>query len=214
MFRKKLLIALVFVAAGFVLLQIPVTQLAGSKAKFTAFDAFGPLAGAFLGPIVGAASVFLMQLGNFLFHGSSWTDTGAVIRLFPMIFAAIYLGTRGRWKLVVPVAAIIAWNLNPIGRTVWFYSLFWLIPIAATLWGERWILTRALGATFTAHAVGGALWIWFFHLPAAVWIGLIPIVAVERLIFAVGMTVGYLVLSHVKELRRLPARRELPARPA
>lgn len=214
MFRKKLLIAVVFVVVGFALLQIPVTQLVGSKAKFTAFDAFGPLAGAFLGSWIGAVSVFLMQVANFIFHGSSATDTGAVIRLFPTIFAAIYLGSRGRWKLVVPVAAIIAWNLNPIGRSVWFYSLFWVIPVLATLWGERWMLTRALGATFTAHAVGGALWIWFFHLPAAVWIGLIPIVAVERALFAVGMTLGYLVLSHVKELRRLPARRELPARPA
>ena len=62
------------------------------------------------------------------------------------------------------------------------------------------MLARALGATFSAHAVGGALWIYAFSLPAAVWQGLIPIVAIERSIFALGIAGTYLVFNNALDL--------------
>ena len=46
--RKKLWFFLGFTTLGIVALQVPLTQLAGSSVKFTLFDAFGPIAGAFL----------------------------------------------------------------------------------------------------------------------------------------------------------------------
>jgi len=58
-------------------------------------------------------------------------------------------------------------------------------------------LARALGATFTAHAVGGALWIWVFALPAPVWISLIPIVALERSLFALGICVSFVLVNNL-----------------
>jgi len=56
---------------------------------------------------------------------------------------------------------------------------------------------RSLGATFTAHAVGGAIWIWVFNLPAAVWISLIPVVIMERGIFALGISASYILMNNV-----------------
>lgn len=185
--NQKLLFFILFVGLGLAALQVPLVHLAGSKAQFTLFDSFGPIAAGFIGTMPGMFAVFLMQFINFLIHGSQVVDIGTIIRFIPMLFATMYFGKRTKLNLIIPVLAIIAFNLNPIGRTVWFYSLFWLIPIVCYFWQEKFLLARALGATFTAHAVGGAIWIWSFHLQASIWVSLIPIVIVERLVFAMAM---------------------------
>lgn len=194
--KKQLLFFIAFVAVGFLLLQVPLTRLAGSKATFTLFDAFGPTAGGFLGGPAGALAALLMQLSNFLAHGALTQDAGTLIRLLPMMFAALYFGRKTRLNVLVPTIAISAFVAHPVGREVWFFSLFWLIPIVCSFFQERFLLARALGATFTAHAVGGALWIYFVPIPAAVWVALIPVVVVERLLFAGGIAVSYLLINH------------------
>ena len=93
--------------------------------------------------------------------------------------------------------AIIAFVVHPIGRTVWYFALFWTIPIIAYFLRDKFLLARALGATFSAHAVGGALWIWFFALPAPVWISLIPVVALERTLFAIGICVSFVLVNNL-----------------
>ncbi len=186
-----------FIVIGFIALQIPTTQLVGSGAKFTLFDAFAPIAGGFLGSIPGAISVLIMQILNLAWHGFNIPDAGTVIRLFPVMFAAIYFGSHTRLNIIVPILAMIAFVANPIGREVWYFSLFWLIPVAAYFFQDKSLIVKSLGATFAAHSVGGALWIWAFSLPKTVWISLIPIVAMERLIFALGIAASYLVANNV-----------------
>lgn len=197
--NQKLLFFVLFVVLGLASLQVPLVHLAGSKAQFTLFDSFGPIATGFMDTIPGVAAVLLMQVINFLVHGSRVLDLGTIIRFVPMLFAAWYFGQRTKLNWIVPILAIISFNLNPVGRSVWFYSLFWLIPIICYFWQDRFLLARSLGATFTAHAVGGAIWIWAFHLPKAVWIGLIPVVIVERLIFALAMAGLYLAVKTIIE---------------
>lgn len=194
--KRDILFILIFAVLGFIALQVPVTQLVGSKAKFTLFDAFGPIAAGFIGVVPGVIAVFLMQFVNFLVHGAQVVDAGTVIRFFPMLFAAWYFGRKTRFDWIVPTLAIIAWNVNPIGRSVWYFSLYWLIPIVMYFFRERFLLARALGSTFSAHAVGGALWIWVFALPKAVWVGLIPVVALERALFAIGIALMYVVFNN------------------
>ena len=168
----------------------------------------------FLGSIWGVLAVFLMQVGNFVFHGISNIDKGSVIRLVPTLFAVVYFSAVGKSKfsgkrlLLIPTLSILAFNIHPIGRTVWFYSLFWLIPIVVWPFRERFLLLRSLGATFSAHAVGGAIWIWAFNLPAAVWVGLIPVVILERSIFALGISASYILMNNV--MGYLGSRRLLP----
>lgn len=182
---------------GFIALQIPVAELAGSKVKFTIYDAFAPIAGSFIGSIPGVMAVFLMQFFNFLVHGAQIQDAGTIIRLFPMLFAVLYFSKKGKVNLIVPALAIAAFIAHPIGRTVWYFALFWLIPIGAYFFHDRFLLARALGATFTAHAVGGALWIWAFALPAPVWNSLIPIVIAERLLFALGISGSFILVNNL-----------------
>lgn len=195
--KKNVLFIIIFVILGFIALQIPVAQLEGSKVKFTIYDTFAPVAGSFIGSIPGVIAVFLMQFFNFLVHGAQIEDAGTIIRFFPMLFAVLYFSRKRNINLIIPALAIVAFIAHPIGRTVWYFPLFWLIPIAAHFFRDRFLLARALGATFTAHAVGGALWIWVFVLPAPVWDSLIMVVIAERLLFALGICGSFILVNNL-----------------
>ena len=150
---KKTLFFIGFSVLGFLALQAPLTQLAGSSVKFTVFDTFGPTAGAFLGAIPGAVAVLLMQATNFIVQGADWSDTGTFIRLLPMMMAAVYFARKMPLNVIVPILAIISFVAHPVGREVWYFSLFWTIPIIAYFFQEKYLIARALGATFAAsHA--------------------------------------------------------------
>jgi len=206
--RKKILFAAIFATLGFLALQIPVNALAGAKVKFTLFDLFAPISGAFLGTPLGIVSVLATQIVNLLVHGTA-VDKGVIIRLFPTLFAVWVFSRRDRLSLIVPILAIASFNFNPIGRSVWYYSLFWLIPLAVWKFREKSLLARSIGSTFTAHAVGGAIWIWAFSLSAVVWKGLIPVVIIERSIFTFGIAASYILMTNV--LGYLESRKLLPS---
>ena len=195
--KRNILFIVIFTILGFIALQIPIAQLEGSKAKFMVYDAFAPVAGAFIGSLPGVVAVFLMQFVNFLAHGAVIEDVGTIIRFLPMLFAVLYFTRKDKFNLIIPMLAIIAFVIHPIGRTVWYFALFWTIPIIAYFLRDKFLMARALGATFTAHAVGGALWIWFFALPASVWISLIPVVALERSFFALGICVSFILVNNL-----------------
>lgn len=197
--QKKIFFLALFTILGFVSLQIPFNKLMGSNVSFTLFDFFAPIAGAFLGPTFGVASVLAVEVGNMLLKHSPWT-TGAIIRLFPTLFAVYYFATLKKSPnnliFLVPVVAIISFLAHPIGRMVPYYTFFWFIPLIAYRYRNN-LYMRSLGATFTAHSVGGAAWIWAFNLKASVWQSLIPVVVSERLLFAAGIAVSYLIVSKV-----------------
>jgi len=169
---------------------------------FTLFQFFGPIAGAFLGPLFGAVSVLFADLVNFFLVGKEFTLIN-VVRILPMLFGAYYFGIYRKNKkdfkdvsIIVPLVCIALFILHPVGGTVWFYSLFWLIPVITRLFSSR-LFFRSLGATFTAHAVGGAIWIYTVPMPAELWVALIPIVIFERVLFALGITGSYLAMNTV-----------------
>jgi hypothetical protein len=118
-----------------------------------------------------------------------------------MLFAAYYFGSKTmRLNVTVPMIAIIAFIAHPVGRHVWFFTLFWTIPIIVRMLPQRYannVLLKSVGATFTAHAVGGMLWIWTVPMTAEQWILLIPVVIYERLLFAGGIAASYLALNAV-----------------
>lgn len=201
--NKKIIALIIFAVLGLILLQIPVNVLAGSKVKFTLFDLFAPVSGAFLGSGIGIIAVAIAQTINLIFHNFQGVDNSSILkfiatlRILPMIFAVWYFSKKDQKQLVVPLLSILIFNLHPIGRTVWFYSLFWLIPVIVWPFRERFLLLKALGSTFSAHAVGGAIWIWAFNLPAAVWVSLIPVVILERAVFALGISASFLLMNNL-----------------
>lgn len=220
MTTDKLKFIVLFFILGIIGLNLPFTKLAGSNVSFTLFDFFAPIAGAFLGPLLGLATVLGVEILN-LFIKQTPLETGAIIRLFPVLFATFYfavmaknkkskytISNEQKWILIIPFLAIIAFIAHPIGRTVWYYTLFWTIPFIAHLMRKN-LFMRSLGATFTAHSVGGAAWIWAFNLPATVWQGLIPVVIQERLVFAVGITISYIAMRYL--LKFLADKKLLPS---
>lgn len=204
--KIKLLSVLIFVILGIIALQVPINVLAGAKVKFTLFDLFAPISGAFLGSIIGVIAVVAMQIINLLLHGFSGVQTESVLKLvatlrfLPLILGVLYFGLlKQKFSsliLIVPIISIIAFIVHPIGRSVWYYSLFWLIPLIVWPIRGRFLIAKSLGSTFTAHAAGGAVWIWAFNLPASVWQSLIPVVIMERAIFALGISASYILMNN------------------
>lgn len=210
--QRKIWFIVLFVVLGLVALQVPLSNIMGVKQSFTLFDFTGPTAGMFLGSWIGALGVLLVEIANFFIKGLT-LDTTTFIRFFPMLFAAIYFGTKNKAIVAVPLICIGLFLINPIGRTVPQYALvFWLIP-AVLVFFKKQLFLNALGATLTAHAVGSVAFLYAFQLPASVWKSLMFVVPFERLTFAVGITLSYLVinnaLNYLVEKRKIIALKSL-----
>jgi hypothetical protein len=193
--NKKIIFIIIGIIIGLIALNIPVSKIVGSAQSFSLFDLMAPSFGAFLASWWGAISVILVKSVNALFTHQQF-DLTTIIRLFPLALGAFYFGTRKSQKLValVPLACLILFILHPEGRQAWYYSLYWLIPVA-TVFAKRSLVLNSLGATFTAHSVGSVAFLYAFNLPAEVWIALIPVVFIERMIFTGGTALSYVLLN-------------------
>ena len=200
--KKRWVFLLLFMGLVFVGRKINFSPLVGADNQFfTLFQFFGPIAGSFLGPLFGGIAVLGAELVDFFAVGKALSLVN-LARLAPMIFAAYYFGTRKKesWNVVIPILAMAVFILHPVGREVWFFTLFWLIPVVVKVLPAKYsgnLALKSLGATFAAHSVGGALWIWTVPMTAGQWIALIPIVAYERLLFAGGIAISFIVVNAV-----------------
>lgn len=197
--KKKIIFIIVFAAVGFLAMQIKFTQIVGSSLKFSLFDFYGPIVAGFIGSIWGLLTVALMQLANWAWHGFA-IDAATIIRFFPMLLAVLYFAKKSKLILIAPVIAMISFWFHPEGRQAWYFALYWLIPLIMYFLHDKLLFARALGATFTAHSVGGMLWIWTFNLKASAWIGLIPIVWLERGLMAIGITLTFIAFNYLLSL--------------
>src|SRR3989338_6245084 len=199
--KKGALFLLIFSVLVFAGDRINFSKLVGAENQFfTLFQFFGPVAGAFLGPVVGVLSVLIAEISSYLVAGKTlvwgYPLMVNILRLLPMLFAAWYFGAKkDKASIIVPIAAIILFVAHPVGRQVWYFSLFWTIPIIIKLLPKKYAekaFIRSLGATFTAHAVGGAMWNYIVPMTPEAWVALIPIVIFERLLFAGGIAISYI----------------------
>jgi hypothetical protein len=197
--NKKLLFTMIFALIGFGLMQVPFTKIIGSNLKFTLFDFYGPIAAGFIGSTWGVITILIMQLANWAWQGFN-TDTATLIRLLPMIFAALYFAKKSKWILVIPIIAMLAFWVHPEGRAAWYYALYWLIPVAMHFLRDKFLLARALGTTFTAHSVGSVLFLYFLNLKAPIWASLIPVVWKERGLMAIGICVTFIIFNYLLNL--------------
>jgi len=197
--KKQIIFLIIFTLLGFGLMQIPFTKIIGSNLKFSLFDFYGPIAGSFVGSIWGLIVVGAMQIINWGWHGFS-LDISVIIRLFPVLFSILYFSRKSKLNFILPIICMVAFWIHPEGRGAWLYPLYWLIPIVAYFFQEKSLLIKALGTTFTAHAVGGALWIWFIGMKSEVWLSLIPVVWKERGLMAIGITLTYIAFNYLMSL--------------
>jgi len=193
--KKKVLFAIIFTVLGLLAFQVSISRIVGSSQSFTLFELLGPIGGMFLGPILGALSVFVVRALNVIM-GRQEIDFLTLIKFLPAILAAVYFGLKQKKTAIIFPICIALFLLNPIGRQAWLYSMIWLIPFFTSFFKKKLIL-NSLGATFTAHAVGSVIFLYSFGLTPAIWIGLIPVVFLERGVFTLGIWISCLAFNTV-----------------
>jgi hypothetical protein len=186
---------LIFSALSLLLFQFNFSEIIGAEpsSKFTFFQFIGPIAGGILGPLGGVATVLAVSASNFMLTGQMM-ELPVIVSFFTMSLAAIYFGTKNKAVVLVGPVAMIAFWLHPEGSIAWLYPLYWIIPVAASFFRQN-LFARSLGSTFTAHALGSVAYLYAFNIPAAVWFGLIPVVAFERILFAAGISVSFVAVT-------------------
>jgi hypothetical protein len=194
--------------------------------KFSLSVFFGPTLAKIFGVTYGTSTIILTHIlglaagifwpgGKYIFKIKAFKD---YLTFLPIIFASIYFAKsfKGNKKLIViPLVCILLFVINPIGRTVWFYSSFWLIPIIISLFKERLdkvlkiplfkIYGYSLGSAFVDHAIGSVIYLYLLKIPANFWIEAIPMTIIERLMIAAGIELFYLAeLVIIKVFGKIP----------
>ncbi len=117
-----------------------------------------------------------------------------LLHRLPLFFATLALKNWNAKIFVgLPLVAMLLFCVHSVGSQVFYYSWYWFIPMVIYFFAKDSIVTRALAASFIAHAVGSVIWLYTAHIPAEVWTALMPLVIVERLLIAAGM-IGFMYL--------------------
>ncbi len=168
-------------------------------AFFSGINVTGPLVGAF-GGVLGTSTVFgILFLIRFLLQGIGSLHVLAYI--VPGMCASLYWASESKIiRLVLPLVCMIAFWVHPVGAQAWPYACLWFIPLVLYK-APRTRLYTALASTFVAHAVGSVIWLYTVPMSPALWIGLIPLVILERCTFAAGMVVVHALIEKVAQIK-------------
>jgi hypothetical protein len=201
----KILISPIFSLLFLLLTKIKLVPILGTKMKFSLGVFFGPTLAKIFGISYGTGIIFFAQLIGLLFGIYKIKAIKDFFTFFPIIFAGVYFAKifKGEKKLVfIPLICILLFIFHPIGSKVWFYSLFWLIPIFITVFKENLdrilkisifkIYGYSLGSAFVDHGIGSVIYLYLLRIPANFWIEAIPHTILERLLIAGGISVFYL----------------------
>lgn len=153
---------------------------------FSLSNTFTPLAGKKgFGFATMVASLHLLI--KWLVFGS--VGYSALAFVVPGWCASLYWASDRLWiRALLPAVCIILFVAHPVGRQAAPYALYWLIPMVLCMSGWSTTFATALGSTFVAHAVGSVIWLYTVPMAVGSWYALIPLVAIERLLYATGMT--------------------------
>ena len=163
--------------------------------SFTLFSAIMPLAGT-----VGFGFSGLIYVVRSLFKYMIVGSPLALVYNIPSLCASASWITRNKLVTIgIPALCMVLFWAHPVGYAASPFALYWFIPISIALNNRSSLFLASLQSTFIAHAVGSVIWLYIGNIPATVWLGLIPIVAVERLIFASLMTLVYSVAVSVAD---------------
>lgn len=196
---KKIITFLAVIGAVTISRLLPFNWIVGScGAVFSWSTMFAPVVAAHCGLIWvscflwSAKLLSVASIGSFLLHR------------MPLIFAARAFMKRDiLFSVVVPVVCMVLFLSHKVGMFAWGYTLYWWIPVI--LYGAsdtQW--NRALTASFVAHAVGSVVWLYCGNIPAKLWWTLIPVVACERLLMAMGIVVcNTIVQGSINLVRKL-----------
>jgi hypothetical protein len=214
----KISISPIFSLLFLLLTKIKFAPILGTKTKFSLGVFFGPTLAKIFGISYGTGIIVLTHLIGLLLRIYKLKELKDFFTFFPIIFGGIYFAKifKNDKKLVfIPLICILLFVFHPIGRKVWFYSLFWLIPILIAIFKEKLdrtlkipvfkIYGYSLGSAFVDHGIGSVIYLYLLRIPANFWIEAIPHTILERLLIAGGILVFYLFeIALFKIFERLP----------
>jgi hypothetical protein len=162
---------------------------------FSALNCVGPIAGSFLGV---SGSWMIYGLRTVVRLCTMGVTAAQLLNGVPTLCASLYLATT-HWAIAcgLPLTCMVLFWLHPVGVAAAPYALYWLIPVAVFYVQSNNLFFKALGSTFVAHAVGSIIWLYTVPMTSAAWLALIPVVAVERLLFATGMVIVQYVIQAI-----------------
>ena len=162
---------------------LPFNIIIGSKAAWFSYSSMAlPALGYHASLLYVIFFVFtkgLLSFNSLIFCG---------VHRLPIVFATCALQKRD-WTISVllPIIAMMLFCIHPVGHLVFYYASYWFIPMILYSLVQDNLYSRALSASFVAHAVGSVVWLYFGHVPVEAWTVLMPIVPIERILIAAGM---------------------------
>jgi hypothetical protein len=195
---------------AFLCSKINISFLLGTKKMFlTCTSIFFPLVGSMTGLIVPITFTIVYFTVKQIFGPYMLTfgipsilaTTNWSTEINNKIFNTYQLIIKVVLQIILPLTCIVLFVEHPIGKKVILYPMYWFIPTIIFFYqytkGTKIFLT-ALSSTFIAHATGSIMSLYILSIPASTWNALIPVVAIERLVFASGATlVHYVVFTAI-----------------
>lgn len=211
----KVLFTVFFIALFMVLTKVKFWPIFGTESSFSFGAIFGPVIPRFLNVYWGASAIMLARVLGFAVGYYKMGDIGNMAKFLmswltfvPIIAAGTYFAKMfkgDRRLIIIPAFSILAFLLHPIGREVWYYSLFWTIPILIAFLKTRidsivrnyiaQVYIYSLGSSFTDHAIGSIIYLYLINIPPEAWVQAIPFTPVERAVFAAGIAFFYFAIK-------------------
>ena len=191
--------------------QIKFAPILGTKMQFSLAVFIGPTLAKILGISLGTFTIVLTHILGIALKIYKLKSASDIFTFFPIIFGGVYFARifkKDKKIVFLPLLCILLFILHPIGRSVWFYSLFWLIPLILTFFPlpKLNLFSNSLASAFVDHAVGSVIYLYLLNIPAHFWIEAIPHTIFERIFIAGGISLCYLFEKEIlKVLVSLPA---------
>jgi len=217
---QRAFLALFFLFGIIVSSKIKLHKIFGLDINFSLLAIFGPVVNAFLSTPLTILAIFGARIVQIMVGISKARNIVSLLMYMPIFFASYYFGrltrkseSSQRYLILIPLTCIVLFISHPIGREVWYFSLYWTVPIIIVLISRLidhrvhdipMIYLYALASTFVDHSVGSVMFLYAYNIPATFWNIAIPYVIVERLLFAEGITLVYLFLR-----KAIPPLREI-----
>jgi len=172
--------------------HLKTTFLVGSRGIwFSGSSCMAPVSGFYGGSAV-SWYAYIIRVAILMMNHPSKGLLSCLVYHIPSLCASLYVSycvfeknrfMRYLFGIVVPLSCMVAFVNDSVGNGAWWYSLYWLIPVAITLVMQRHSSRFGifLASSFIAHAVGSVCWMATHDMTVVQWQMLVGCVWYERL---------------------------------
>ena len=202
MMNKKSTWFVALAAGNSVLFLLSLLKIGAISGSILSSFSFGNMVGPLFGLYLGLPAALALYASRIFIKGAFLGSTilSPLSLYLPTMFASAYWARNSVvTRLLVPLACIVLFNVHSVGVQAFYYSFYWLIPVALYFVKEKNIFMHAVASTFIAHAVGSVLWLYWLPMQPAMFAALMPVVIIERFVMASGMVVVHTGVMYAKK---------------